>query len=249
MADNIRKFDVTNHSAATRVMWEPWGTVSCFKILTYLSAAHSDTFSARYLAEVLDEPLANIIRALKLLKSNSYIVEIDGFYYLSTALKAEDLEDDPKMDQRSKNGSEPIQKWIASDPKMDQKRSKNGSQIIINNNNKNNNKQIKARAPVLEIPDWILKNLDLHKSLLDWIAQRRQRRQAVSQLALNRILKKYHEQPERFYAALEHSIACDYQGVFDPPKQRGGGQPKQSNAEKSVQAAQNILNRMAQNGF
>lgn len=98
----------------------------------------------------------------------------------------------------------------------------------------------------LDLPEWILENPQIHKSLLDWITQRAASKHPVSQIALDRNIKSYENQPERLFAALENSIRNDYRGIFDPPTSRGqsAAPPKQTNAEKSIQAAQNIINRM-----
>jgi hypothetical protein len=93
----------------------------------------------------------------------------------------------------------------------------------------------------LIIPDWILNNSGLTKNLLTWIQQRQQRKKPVSQIALDKNLQAYDQQPERLLAALENSIRNDYQGIFDPPSFKNGSPQKKSNTEKTMEAAESFL--------
>lgn len=203
------EFNAENWPLNVQVAFEKWATIPCVKIVTYLiSRKGKPSYSAEGIGKILDIPKSTCIHSLKLLIQNGYLTKVQGYYFLNNGIEATNLLVEDEQ--------------VPTNPlvEVDQPIGQNSTNPLVANNNKeikikNNNK--KAQAPVLTFPDWISLNEDLLKSLLDWITQRQNKKQPVTQIALDRIYKKYHEQPERFYAALEYSITNDYRGVFDDP--------------------------------
>jgi len=78
--------------------------------------------------------------------------------------------------------------------------------------------------------------------LRDWWNYRRQLKKPLTEAGLAQIRKKFAERPDALRAAVEHSIAAGYQGLFEPsPQANSNGPPRK---ETNIDRAKRVFNEL-----
>ena len=138
---NIRPFDPSNGDIRTQLIFETWATIPVLKIVTLMLHSHRKGFySIRAIGEMLRLAKSTVHDAIRLLLSGEYIVELDGRYYLNTALSVrytEQLSDPPDASVRQTGQERPTDRTGASGTP--------DTPILLKTNNKNNIKNECAR--------------------------------------------------------------------------------------------------------
>lgn len=87
-------------------------------------------------------------------------------------------------------------------------------------------------------------SLEFSRALDQWIQHRKEIRKPMKQTAREQFLKKCQEMGEqRAIAAIEHSVANGYQGLFEPNTNRTNGSQQQTAADKATAALDLLLAR------
>jgi len=101
-----------------------------------------------------------------------------------------------------------------------------------------------TKAAVVELP---FSSPEFDESWKDWMRHRKEKRQALTPTAIRQQLAKLAEMgEERARAALSHSIACGYTGLFEPravaekPRYLPDGSPRNDAARRLVAAKPSV---------
>lgn len=208
-------------------------------------------FKAETIAHELHEHVQTVLRSLRTLEGEGYIIRKRHAGNLSSFI----VTNSKKWFWRrvSKNASSRVNENALSDAQSEQNRSVRVSENALSNKErhdrdttiKQNKRPSAFDGSSMDLPEWLPK-----ESWLEWCQHRREKKEPLTQLAAEKSiarLDRYRTEGYQPKDIIDHSIANGYQGLYPPskekPKKPGSGYHEiETRAETAERLARQKVN-------